>query len=150
LMNLAIPCGDPMCLGVVNAWRTIPASMCRDNSKLGGVGIRVWGCFSWNGFRPLVILQGNLNSKVYNGILTPCVLSTVGDQSGGDDCLYQHDSAPCHKARTVREWFVDNKVPEMDWPAQIPNPNRRKHLWDELVYRQITYYLMPAECHLIQ
>jgi hypothetical protein len=39
-------------------------------------------------------------------------------------CLYQHDNAPCHKARSVREWFVDNKVLEMDLPAQ-PNPAHR-------------------------
>jgi hypothetical protein len=38
-------------------------------------------------------------------------------QFSDDDCLCQHDNAPCHKARSVREWFVDNKVPEMDWPG---------------------------------
>jgi hypothetical protein len=103
--------------------------------KFGGGGITVWGCFSWNRLRPLVILHGNLNAEGCNGILTSCVLSTVEDQSGGDDCLCQHDSAPCHKARTVREWFVDNKVPGMDWPGHSPNPNPRKHLWYELEYR---------------
>jgi hypothetical protein len=38
----------------------------------------------------------------------------VEDQFGDDDCLYQHDSAPCHKLRPVMEWFVDNNVPEID------------------------------------
>jgi hypothetical protein len=47
---------------------------------------------------------------------------------GDDDCLYQHDSAPCLKARTVREWFVDNKVPGMDCPAQSPDLNPIEHL----------------------
>jgi hypothetical protein len=35
----------------------------------------------------------------------------------------------------VREWFMDNKFPEMDWPAQSPNLNPTKHLWDELESR---------------
>jgi hypothetical protein len=83
--------------------------------KFGRGGIRVWGCFLWNGLGPLVILRGNLNAEGYKDT-SRCVLSPVEDKFG-DDCLYQHDSAPCHKARSMREWFLDNKVPEMDWPA---------------------------------
>jgi hypothetical protein len=95
--------------------------------KSGSGGIRVWGCFSWNGLGPLVILHGNLNMEGYKEILTHCVLSMV-DQFGDDNCLYQHDNAPCHKARSVREWFLDNNVPEMDWTAQSPDLNPTEHL----------------------
>jgi hypothetical protein len=83
----------------------------------------MWGCFSWNGLGLLVIPNGNLNTERYKGILTSSVLSTVEDQFGDDDCLYQRDNAPCHKARSGREWFVDNKVLEMDWTAQSPDLN---------------------------
>jgi hypothetical protein len=38
--------------------------------KFGGGGVAVWGCFSWNGIAPLVILHGNINAEGYKDILT--------------------------------------------------------------------------------
>jgi hypothetical protein len=54
--------------------------------------------------------------------LTRCILFMVEGQFGDDNCLHQHDKKPCHKARSVREWFVDNIFPEMDWQVQSPTP----------------------------
>jgi hypothetical protein len=68
--------------------------------KFGGGGITLLGCFSWNGFGLLIILHGNINAERYKDILTCCILSTVEDQFGDDNCLYQHDNAPCHKSRS--------------------------------------------------
>jgi hypothetical protein len=36
------------------------------------------------------------------------------------------------KVRSVREWFVNNKVPEKDWPAQNTDLNPTEHLWVDL------------------
>jgi hypothetical protein len=67
--------------------------------------------------------------------LTRYILSRVEDQFSDDDCLYQHDNVSCHKARSVRERFVDNMVPEMDCPVQSPYLNPTEHRWDKLERR---------------
>ena len=49
--------------------------------------------------------------------------------------LFQHHNAPVHKARAIHKWFVEIGVKELDWPAQNPDFNAIKQLWDELELR---------------
>jgi hypothetical protein len=110
----------------------------------------MWECFSWNGLGPLVILHGNINAEGYKDILTRCLVSMIEDQFGDDDCLYQQDNAPCHEARSVSEWFVDNKVPEMDCPAHSPHLNSTEQLWDELERRICSRSQRPTSLTALQ
>jgi hypothetical protein len=58
---------------------------------------------------PLIILHGNIYAEGYKDILTHCVLSIVEDQFSDDDCLYQHNNAPCHVS-SFQKWTGQPRV----------------------------------------
>ena len=65
--------------------------------------IMIWGCFSWLGIGRLKLIEGTMNAKGYIEVLEDRLLGTVRDQFEGDvnACIFQDDSAPCHRARSV-------------------------------------------------
>ena len=42
------------------------------------------------------------------------------------------DGAPCHTARSMKEWFADNDVEVLDWIGQSCDLNPIENLWREL------------------
>ena len=42
---------------------------------------------------------------------------------------------PLHKGRSIKKWFVEIGVKELDWPAQNSHLNPIEHLWNEFERR---------------
>uniref|UniRef100_A0A8C7TDF7 Solute carrier family 26 member 4 n=1 Tax=Oncorhynchus mykiss TaxID=8022 RepID=A0A8C7TDF7_ONCMY len=69
--------------------------------------IHVWGFFSAKGVGSLTILPKNtaMNKEWYQHILREQLLPTIQEQFGDEQCLFQHDGAPCHKSKGITKWL---------------------------------------------
>uniref|UniRef100_A0A674DNM5 Transposase Tc1-like domain-containing protein n=1 Tax=Salmo trutta TaxID=8032 RepID=A0A674DNM5_SALTR len=65
--------------------------------------IHVCGCFSAKGVGSLTIFPKNtaMNRERYQHILREQLLPTIQEQFSDEQCLFQHDGAPCHKAKVI-------------------------------------------------
>lgn len=61
------------------------------------------GCVSWFGLGPLSPARGKQYATAHNDILENCVCGF-----GEGPFLFQHDSAPVHKASSIRKRFPES------------------------------------------
>ena len=49
--------------------------------------------------------------------------------------MFQQDNTPCHKAKSVTEWFEQNNIKIFQWPARSPDLNPIENVWTVLDQR---------------
>lgn len=87
-----------------------------------------WGCFSFFGPGSLVPITGMMNSQKYLEILQDRMVPELLKVNGGNP-IFQHDLAPCHTSKIVKQFFTDNKITVLDWPGNSPDINPIENLW---------------------
>ncbi len=66
--------------------------------KYGGGSVMVWGCFAASGPGRLAVINGTMNSAVYQKILKDNVRPSVRDLKLKRTCVLQQDNDPKHTA----------------------------------------------------
>ena len=114
----------------------------------GGNNLMVWGCMGWNGVGKLIEVQGKMDAVQYCEILDEGVAESFEKlDMPEEEGIFQQDNNPKHTSRKADQWFEDNNIQVLQWPAQSPDMNPIEHLWHHLKSQLQKYDLPPKGVH---
>lgn len=91
--------------------------------------VMVWSIISAKGTGRLYIVEGTMNQHQYKKVLETRLLPQLRDWFPDEDCVFMHDGAPCHKAKSVTKFLTENHVQTLPWPGNSPDMNPIENLW---------------------
>jgi transposase len=113
--------------------------------KFGGGSVMMWACMTARGVGCVHRIEGIMNAACYTEILESCLLKTIDDHGlERDKIIFQQDNDPKHTSRAAHQWFKDNGIKVLAWPAYSPDLNPMEHLWGRLKRSLAEYESEPS------
>lgn len=110
----------------------------------------VWSVISAKGMGRLYIVEGTMKQDQYKRVLETRLLPQLQEWfPGNEDYIFMHDSAPCHKARSVTAFLAEKNVTVLPWPGNSPDMNPIENVW-ELTKRAIAKEVITTKRQLIE
>ncbi|KAK3568913.1 hypothetical protein QTP86_019559, partial [Hemibagrus guttatus] len=116
--------------------------------KYGGGSVMVWGCSAASGPGRLAVINGTMNSAVYQKILKENVRPSVCDLELKRTWVLQQDNDPKHTSKSTSEWLKKNKMKTLEWPSQSPDLNPIEMLWHDL--KKVVHARKPSNVAELQ
>lgn len=96
------------------------------------IRINVWGAIQSNGFVALRLVSNNFDSEEYLEVIST-VLPAFFQLN--PYCIWMHDNAPIHKTQEIREFFEENGIQKIMWPARSPDLNPIENIWAHITQK---------------
>ena len=93
--------------------------------------IMIWGSFGNGKLGRLYFVAKNqkMNAEMYKDVLKKHLRPSLRKTGCS---VFMQDGAPCHTARSIKEWFAENDIEVLDWVGQSCDLNPIENLWRKL------------------